>query len=314
MSARSLLLAGLIAATALSTPAFAKSKKAPPPAELSNPGRVYLVGDSPEINISPMDNGFVCLVPYLKLESSHPSIAVGSITDQSGKFSNEAVQGGTEVTQGMTAMVYSALGKLMPYIGVAERTDIAIPQGEIALSKEGLLGEKLFNGDPEGKYGTNQRPYHAGQIGGSDYYIAGAITGINYNVDSSVTEGSLAQVGGGKRTYSMMIEMDLRLVDSRTLKVVKTVTGRKVFYGYETKAGVFNFLGNYLIDINVGKKAQEPIQLGVRATMEMALLQLVGAAYGKDYGKTCSDYAVQNYGRVIVAPGDPIAEVIAKAP
>jgi outer membrane protein OmpA-like peptidoglycan-associated protein len=78
----------------------------------------------------------------------------------------------------------------------------------------------------------------------------------------------------------MNVGVDLRIVDSRSLVVVKTVSMQKQITGTEVGAGIFRFFGSDLLDLNVGSKNQEPLQLGVRTTIEHGLLELLGAVSG----------------------------------
>jgi hypothetical protein len=69
----------------------------------------------------------------------------------------------------------------------------------------------------------------------------------------------------------------LRIVDTRSLLVVKTVSLTKQFTGYEVGFNLFRFFGSDLFDINVGAKGQEPLQLGIRTALEEATMRLVAA-------------------------------------
>jgi curli biogenesis system outer membrane secretion channel CsgG len=293
-----------VAVCALVTPAaMARDAR---PAELSNPHHEFVSGSAPEANVSPADNGFACFNNYLAHVRARPVFSVGHILDQTGKFSNEASVGGFEVTQGLSNEIYSAYGKFLPDFNVVERTDTEIPNFDIGVWKQQLLGDPNEPGiiDPKTgqRIGKGLRQYRGGQIIATDYYITGAITEVNYNIDSGGLQVSVQNIGGGKRIYSMSVAMDLRIVDARSLRVVRSVSERKIYRGYETTAGIFNFLGRYLIDINVGKKAQEPLELGVRATAEEAVLKLVGAVLpapdGTNFGDTCAQYADRSYGDV----------------
>ena len=65
-----------------------------------------------------------------------------------------------------------------------------------------------------------------------------------------------------------------------SLRVIKTVSLQKQITGEEVGAGIFRFFGDELFDLNMGTKNQEPLQLGVRTTLEQATLELVGAVTG----------------------------------
>jgi len=86
--------------------------------------------------------------------------------------------------------------------------------------------------------------------------------------------------------------VDLRIVDSRSLLVVKTISMQKQITGTEVGAGIFRFFGTELLDVNMGSKNQEPLQLGVRTTIEHGLLELLGAVSGLS-PQPCVDYALK---------------------
>nr|WP_058752715.1 CsgG/HfaB family protein [Sphingomonas sanguinis] len=67
-----------------------------------------------------------------------------------------------------------------------------------------------------------------------------------------------------RRTFTQSVAVDLRIVDTRSLIVVKTVSLTKQYTGYETGAGTFRFFGSNLFDINIGAKGQ-PIPMAAAA-------------------------------------------------
>lgn len=258
----------LLAVTAmlLGTSACATSM---PSAQEVRAGVPVVRGSAPTMNTTPLASAFSCMSQLTNQTPRPLRIAVGQVRDYTGKFSNEASEGGFKITQGGSLMVISALGKINN-IDLIERFDTSVADQETALATNKLIR------DP-GPAGGTVRPLSAGQYDGSDYYIVGGITEVNYNIRSGGAEASVSNIGVGKRIYVMNVAADLRLVDSRTLKVVKTVSMQKQIHGYETKAGVFSFFGDYLVDINAGAKSQEPIQLGVRAVLEMGTLELLSS-------------------------------------
>jgi outer membrane protein OmpA-like peptidoglycan-associated protein len=80
----------------------------------------------------------------------------------------------------------------------------------------------------------------------------------------------------------MNIAADLRIVDTRSLVVRQTVSLEKQITGYEVGFNVFRFFGDDLFDINIGAKNQEPLQLGVRTTIEAGILELLAGVAGVD--------------------------------
>jgi curli biogenesis system outer membrane secretion channel CsgG len=245
------------------------------------------LGSAPTNNISPMQLGIQCVRTRLDQQSKTMRFSVGEVRDYTGKFSNEASEGGFRITQGGTLMVISALGQLGQHVDLVERYDTRIAEQEIALARNQLVQD-------QGAGGAILRPLTAGQYYGSDYYIVGGVTEANYSISSGGAEVRVMGVGGGARYYSMNVAADLRLVDARTLRVIKTVSVQKQFVGHEVKGDTFRFFGTTLIDINAGKKKNEPLQLGVRATLEYGTLDLISAAFGQEF-TPCQAHADYGY-------------------
>nr|WP_240980494.1 CsgG/HfaB family protein [Ramlibacter agri] len=174
-------------------------------------------------------------------------------------------------------MVYSALGKLGETVRVHERFDTRIAELELAYTDRRQLGDGQRHDIEQGKPAVPWLPYFGGSILKSDYYIVGGITELNYNIASGGIEADIAGYNAKARTYSMNVGVDLRIVDTRTLAVVKTVSLQKHVIGEEVGAGIYRFFGSRLVDLNAGSKKQEPLQLGVRATLEQGVIELVAA-------------------------------------
>jgi hypothetical protein len=127
-------------------------------------------------------------------------------------------------------------------------------------------------------------PYYGGTVQASDFYIAGGISEVNFNISSGGAEASINNIGAKRRTYTQSVAVDLRIVDTKTLLVVDAISLSKQFSGYEVGANTFRFFGLGLLDINIGQKGQEPLQLGIRAAIEEAAVRLVGRVTGVDPG------------------------------
>lgn len=202
------------------------------------------------------------------------TISVGEIKDFTGKFSN---QEGYRITQGAGLMAMSALGQI-PSIKLVERLDREIAEAELNLANQKLLSDRGTKGD--------FRPIFLGNIIGSDYYIVGGITELNYNIQSGGAEASVAGVGAGYREYRLNVAADLRLVNTKTMEVVSAISMQKQLVGYEVKAGIFKFFGSNLFDVNAGNKENEPLQLGVRAVVESSVAEFIKKLYNID-SETC---------------------------
>lgn len=240
------------------------------------------IGPMVRDNRTPMEGALACFADHLsamKLSkaAAAPVISVGDIKDFTGKYS---INEGNAVTQGGALMVYSALGKMNGAVRLAERFDPAIAERELGYMDRRQLGDGQAH-DVNGQR-VPWVPYFGGTIAMTDFYIVGGITEVNYNIRSGGVGASVNNIGAKGRVYSQSVAVDLRIVNSRTLMVEKTVSLTKQFTGYEVGANIFRFFGLDLFDIEIGEKAQEPLQLGIRAALEEASIRLVGAATGVD--------------------------------
>ncbi|WP_310531222.1 CsgG/HfaB family protein [Novosphingobium sp.] len=247
-----------------------------------------LVGPPVRDNRTPMDPALACLAE--RASGSHarvPVIAVGDVRDFTGKFS---VGEGNAVTQGGALMVASALGKLGGAVRIAERFDPAIGERELGYSDRRQLGDGRQHvlGGAGAQAPVPWLPYYGGSITASDFFIVGGITEVNYDIRSGGVEARVNSAGPKHRTYTQSVAVDLRLVDTRSLLVVRTISLTKQFTGYESGFGVFRFFGSDLFDIGLGAKGQEPLQLGIRTALEEGVLRLAGTAIGIDPGECLS--------------------------
>lgn len=243
------------------------------------PGEVPVqIGAPVRDNVTPMEGALACFAKTLSTSGRRPLvIGVGDIKDFTGRYS---INEGNVVTQGGSLMLFSALGKLGGTVRIAERFDSTIAERELGYMDRRQLG----NGDAHDVNGQKVPwlPYYGGTIQVSDYYIAGGISEVNYNISSGGAEASVNNIGFKRRTYTQSVAVDLRIVDTRTLLVVDAISLSKQFSGYEVGANTFRFFGLGLADINVGQKGQEPLQLGIRAAIEEAAIRLIGRVTAVD--------------------------------
>ncbi len=241
-----------------------------------------LIGPAVRDNRTPMDGALACLAAGIAARGKPPLvIAVGDVRDYTGKYS---VSEGNAITQGGALMVYSALGKLGSAVALAERFDPVIAERELGYTDRRQLGDGQIH-DVTGPTGAGKvpwLPYFGGSIAASDYYIVGGITELNYNIRSGGIETGASGIGPKARTFTQSVAIDLRIVDTRSLLVVRTVSLTKQFTGYEVGFNIFRFFGSSLFDINIGAKGQEPLQLGIRTALEEATLRLVASVTKAD--------------------------------
>ncbi|HVZ42276.1 MAG TPA: CsgG/HfaB family protein [Ramlibacter sp.] len=239
-----------------------------------------ITGSMSRRNYTPIEPAFACLADLMRLKRLPPiGIAVGDVKDYTGKYSQNE---GNAITQGGALMIYSALGKMGDVVQLQERFDTRIAELELAYTDRRQLGDGRQHTVETGKPAVPWVPYYGGTILKSQYYIVGGITELNYNIASGGAEVYVNGVGAKKRTFTMNIGVDLRIVDTRSLVVVRTASVQKQIIGEEVGVGVYRFFGTELVDVNGGNKNQEPLQLGVRTTIEHGVVELVAAVSGID--------------------------------
>ena len=170
-------------------------------------------------------------------------------------------------------------------VHMVERFDTSVAEMELKYANNKLIA------NDQNPQGGDYRKIIAGAIPGSDYYIVGGITELNFNIRSENASGN----GGGTATtattgtlggsmYVMNVGLDMRLVNTNTLEVADVISYQKQIIGRQVSAGVFDFLGTNFFDASVGESALEPIQLGVRSVIERGTMEMVSRAYGMGGG------------------------------
>ena len=141
---------------------------------------------------------------------------------------------------------------------------------------------------------NDYRKILAGQVPGSDFYLVGGITELNYNIRSSGLDAAGADLdptdgkyNTGIRFFVMNIGIDLRLVETKTLEVVDVISYQKQVIGREISLGVFDFLNGNVFDVSIGEGALEPLQLAVRAVVERGVLEMMANLYGAPGPEVC---------------------------
>ncbi len=258
MNARSVALkgvvvAGCLMATACTQPYTKQGNYAEP------------LGGAPVLNNpTPYTQALLCMHDHFEGFGSEPpkTISVGKILDYTGK---DDIETGRRLTQGAALMAMSALGKAgIPQV---ERFDTSVTELELKFADNKLIGDKAQQG--------GIRRIVAGEIPGSAYHLIGGITELNYNIRSNEGEVLYDIVSLGARYYVMNIGLDLRLVHTKSLKVVNTVSYQKQIIGRELRAGLFEFFDGKLLDLGFGERSLEPMQLAVRSVIERAVFELM---------------------------------------
>ncbi|MEQ8557119.1 MAG: holdfast anchoring protein HfaB [Henriciella sp.] len=240
------------------------------------------IGNAPVTpNPTPYSEGLVCMGHYARTSGYRaPKIAVGRILDYTGKAD---LEGGRRVTQGASLMAISAFAKSGARL--VERFDTSVSELELKYANNKLIGDE----QPD-----NFRKITAGSIPGSDFYLVGGITELNYNIRSigaDVFAGDLdpldtkGSIGG--KMYVINVGLDLRLVDTESLEVVDVISYQKQIIGREISLGVFDFANGNVFDVGVGGRAQEPIQLAIRSVVERAVLEMMANLYAVPSSDVC---------------------------
>jgi holdfast attachment protein HfaB len=220
-----------------------------------------LLGPPVTDNVTPYS---VCLAELAKHPGlNRPTVAVGNITDKTGKRAYDSVNDSTEVTQGASEMVISAFYKTRQ-VNLTERLD-----PRIALAEQQLVQTALIR-EPIGK--ANVAPAH--------FLVLGAVTELNYNIHSGGERLFVYGVGASRRAAVINVGIDLRLVDMRSLGTVYVTSLQKQIVGVEYEAGIFRFFGDLLVELDVGQVRNEPLQLGVRSVVELAVYQILTEGLG----------------------------------
>ena len=249
------------------------------------------LGNAPvTANPTPYSQALYCMADYARRYNlPSPRIAVGRISDYTGTIASD---GGRQVTQGGSLMAISALAK--SGANIVERYDTSISELELRYANNKLIGDQT--GDPND---PGYRRILAGQVPGSDFFIVGGITEVNYNIRSGgfdIGQGETDSARGGsallqRKVYVMNIALDLRLVQTTTMQVVDVVSYQKQIVGKEISAGVFDFLDGNVFDISAGTGGMEPAQLAIRALIERGTLEMMANLYGAPGPQICLDPA-----------------------
>ena len=240
------------------------------------------IGNAPvTANPTPYSEGLVCMGHFARQSGYRaPRIAVGRILDYTGKAD---LEGGRRVTQGASLMAISAFAKSGARL--VERFDTSVSELELKYANNKLIGDE----QPD-----NFRKITAGSIPGSDFYLVGGITELNYNIRSVGGEAFIGDLDPtdakgsiGAKLYVINVGLDLRLVDTETLEVVDVISYQKQIIGREVSLGIFDFANGNVFDVGVGGRAQEPIQLAIRSVVERAVLEMMANLYAVPSSDVC---------------------------
>jgi curli biogenesis system outer membrane secretion channel CsgG len=211
-----------------------------------------------------------CLTTLAKNSAKNmPVFAIGEIADKTGQIDRS--NNGAVLTQGVTEMMMSAFYKTRR-VALVERFDLRIPLAEAKMVQQKLAV----------KPSQTARPVRA-----SNFVVMGALTELNFNIVSEGARVSVTGIGGGGRTVIINVGLDVRVVNSQSFDVNYVSSLQKQIFGYEVEANVFRFFGSRLVEFDAGRIQNEPLQLGVRSVVEMAVYQIMTDYLGLPSSAQC---------------------------
>ena len=211
-----------------------------------------------------------CLTRLQDIKANHlPIFSVGEVADKTGQMDYD--KNSHSLTQGVSEMVISALAKTGK-ANLVERLDLRIPLAEVKLAEGNRLSRTTSD---------------YGKLPASDFIVVGALTELNYNIVSGGTQLFIKGIGGGGRTVIINVALDLRVIDAKDFSIRYVSSLQKQIYGYEVEANVFRFFGDTLVEFDGGGIRNEPMQLGVRSVVEMAVYQIMTDFLGLPTSKGC---------------------------
>ncbi len=215
---------------------------------------------SPVINLTEVTEKLLSLsVPEKRIP-----VAVYGLWDKTGQLKDDqlAARKSTAVSQGASEMLITALGRSRQF-RILDRVNF-----KDLMTEQDLRGKK--------RLAANDPYPEVNKLIGAKYIIAGAIT--EYNCDVITTGGGLkiAGIGGETKFARATAAIDLRVTDTTTGEVVKTLSMRDRIIGTMVGLNLFSFLKTkYLYEFEAGRARQEPINLVVRRLIETMVYELV---------------------------------------
>ena len=244
-----------------------------------------ITGPTPYVNRTPMHAALLCV---RKRVAAAPDIRFGvaDFVDGTGATMGDSDVNGRYFSQRPDLMLVVALSKAGVHLVNRSSTGVAEWEMKQAMDKRLGDGKPTMVGNTRFDY----RPVRAGEFLGSNYYIHGAITEINWNLSSDANEVGAFGLTAGRRTYRVSMAIDLVVSNSTTTEVVFARSYSKQLVGYETGAGVFRFVNAAvmpssaveLFQANLGQKQNEPVQQALRWLVETAGYDIVSQVYGRD--------------------------------
>ena len=260
-----------------------------------------LEGPAPTASATPMRRALACLAKH-PLEAVR--IGVSDFVDGTG-----AMEGGSTNSRALSQrpdlMMVTALSRTG--VSLVNRSSVNVTEWELNKAMEKKLGE----GRPTqmGDRQVSFRPVKVGGLVGSTHFVTGAITELNWNLESGVGEAGGYSFGIGRRVYRISIAIDVMVTETATTRVVYADSFVKQLVGIETSANFFRFFSNNAVlkaaaagspsskaaldaleifSANLGDKQNEPMQTSLRWVIEKAAFNIVRSLHGRQ--PRCDQY------------------------
>ena len=245
-------------------------------------------GPVPHVNLTPMAAALACMSAHRTRQDLR--LGVSDFVDGTG-----VMEGGTQ-----NSRAFSQRPDMMMNVALAEagahlvnRSSVNVAEWELNKAMEKKLGDGRSSLVDNQK--INFRPVKAGVLLGSTHYITGAITELNWNIDSSAAEAGAFGAYAGKRTYRISMAVDVLVTNTQTTEIVHAKSYKKQLVGFETNANFFRFVNRNtavalaslgtasaaatqaleLFEANIDDKQNEPTQTALRWVIELAAYDIM---------------------------------------
>lgn len=218
-------------------------------------------------NVTPYDDALMCLGAHMEGGKSAPLITVGRVNDLTGKQAISDGGSGAYITQGGPDIVMGAV--------MTTGSFRLVNTQDVPLSN--IIAQRL---------GADARL-------APSYYVAGSVNTLDF-VPGGGVEVGVAGVGAGYRQYSLLVGIDLFLVDGKTDAVIASTKMLKRVTAQEIKAGLTRFFGTTLVDISAGVQQREALHVALRGMLKYATYDLLSNFVAKEkLAATCDEYIRQ---------------------
>jgi curli biogenesis system outer membrane secretion channel CsgG len=158
---------------------------------------------------------------------------------------------------------------------LVNRHDVVILNFEKSASMEKWLGN-----------GAEYRQIPMGCLLGSNYYVTGSISTLDFNTDSKGIELYVDGIGAGGRYQEIIVGGDFIVTNTKTSEIVFAKTVHFKLYAKEIKAGVFHLYDDSLVNLNMGYTGNDPLQMATRYMIDQAAAEIIRNVYDID-SKEC---------------------------